>query len=469
MIFYVSNNKDFYIEPPLEISNMSLQIFLLLLCFIATAFFSAAEAALLSIGADRARQLIEEGGAKGKAMAFMILRPSELLSTILVGNSIANILAGSLTTSITAQYTGSNIVGLALGATTIVIIVFGEIMPKTIGRNYAESLSVFSIRALQILFYLLYPAIKSIVWFINRILGDKAEATGRMVTSDDIEFMISKAEKEKTMDSKQIDLLSSILEFPMIKVKDIMIPRLKINFIQEKWTFLEMMDYVRETGNSRYPVCDGILENISGFLHVKDLAFISDEAKKNFKIEKLLKAPFFVYEHMKIQSVFDHMNRKKVHLALVKDENGTVVGIVTLEDIVEEIFGEINDEHDDVDEKEKHLEEANLIEGIEVDGEMSLRELYSDYDIKISLNDNYSTLSGFLLDMLGNTFPEEGQIIVWEGLSFDLISVEDHVIKRIRIKDVDGEKHIFSKKQHAELVELGDKEATDQLHHESKE
>lgn len=414
----------------------------------------------MSIGADRARQLIEEGGSKGKAMAFMILRPSELLATILVGNNIANILAGSLTTSITASYTGSNIVGLALGATTVIVIIFGEIIPKTLGRSHAERFSVIFIRSLQILFYLLYPVIKSIVWFINSILGDSAESRGRMITRDDIEFMISKAEKEKTMDSKQIDLLSSILEFPMIKVKDIMISRMHVNYIESTWSFNQIMDYIRETGNSRYPVCEGELEDIVGFLHVKDLAFISDEEKKKFNVQKLLKPPFFVYEHMKIQAVFDHMNRKKVHLALVKDENGTVVGIVTLEDIIEEIFGEINDEHDDVDERERMLEEANLEEGIVVDGDISLRELYNDYDIKIPLNDNYSTLSGFLLDMLGNTFPEQGQIIVWEGLSFDLEVVEDHVIKQVHIKDVGGEKHIFSKKQHAELVEQSDLEAS---------
>ncbi len=418
---------------------------------------------MLSIGADRARQLIEEGGSKGEAMAFMILRPSELLATILVGNNIANILAGSITTSITARYTGSNIIGIGLGITTVVIIIFGELIPKTIGRTHAEKFSVFVIRTLQVLFYVLYPVIKSIVWFIGTILGDSAEVTGRMVTKDDIEFMISKAEKEKTMDSKQIDLLASILEFPMIKVKDIMISRVHVNYIQLKLSFIEMMDYARETGNSRYPVCDGELENIVGFLHVKDLAFVSDEQKANFKIATLLKPPFFVYEHMKIQSVFDHMNKKKVHLALVKDENGTVVGIVTLEDIIEEIFGEIHDEHDDVDEKTKALQEANLEEGIVVDGDISLREIYNDYDIKIPLNDNYSTLSGFLLDMLGNTFPEQDQMIVWEGLSFDLEIVEDHVIKQVRVRDVGGEKHIFSKKQHAELVELGDYEASKSL------
>ncbi len=418
----------------------------------------------MSIGVDRARQLIEEGGTKGKAMAFMILRPSELLTTILIGNNVANILAGAITTNVASRMTGSSIVGIALGMTTVITILFGELIPKTFARNHAERFSVIVIRSLQVLFYLLYPVVKSVVWFINTILGDSAEVTGRMVTKDDIEFMISKAEKERTMDSKQIDLLSSILEFPMIKVKDIMISRVRVNYGQVSWTFDEMMNYVRETGNSRYPVCDGELESIVGFLHVKDLAFVTDEEKKKFQLSKLLKPPFFVYEHMKIQSVFDHMNRKKVHLALVKDENGTVVGIVTLEDIIEEIFGEIHDEHDDVEEIEKGLEQANLEDGIVVDGDISLREVYNDYDIKIPLNDNYSTLAGFLLDMLGNTFPEQDQIIVWEGLSFDLEVVSDHVIKQVRIKDLDGEKHIFSKKEHAERVEKNDIEASLNLH-----
>lgn len=433
---------------------------MLLICFIASGFFSASEAALLSIGADRARQLIEEGGSRGKAMAFMILRPSELLSTILIGNNIANIFAGSLTTSIASKYSGSNIVGIAVGATTVIVIIFGELIPKTFGRAHAERLSVIFIRSLQVLFYVMYPIIKTLVWFINSILGESASQNGRMVTSDDIEFMINKAEKEKTMDSKQIDLLSSILEFPTIKVKDIMIPRTKINYIKKEWGYQDLIAFIKDTANTRYPVCDGELEDVVGFLHVKDLAFLSDKDKEKFEINKWLKAPFFVYEHMKIQAVFDHMNKKKVHLALVKDENGTIVGIVTLEDIVEEIFGEIHDEHDDVEEIEKKLDSADIEVGITVPGDMQLRELYQDYDIKIPLNDNFSTVSGFLLDMLGNNFPEEGQIIVWEGLSFELVSVLNFEIKEVKIRDVDGEKHIFSKKQHAELVEQTDIEAS---------
>src|SRR5690606_17381010 len=133
--------------------------------------------------------------------------------------------------------------------------------------------------------------------------------------------------------------------------------------------------------HSRYPGCEGSLDNTIGFLHVKDLAFIRGEEKKNFSFEKNLKRPFFVYEHMKIQAVFDYMNRKKVHLALVKDENGLVVGIITLEDIVEEILGEIQDEHDrDKAAILKEYSEDDLRTGVVVEGSISLRDLYNDYD-----------------------------------------------------------------------------------------
>lgn len=386
-------------------------------------------------------------------MAYMILKPSELLATILVGNNIANIMAGSITTAMTAQYTGSPIIGIALGLTTMIVVVFGELIPKTMGRAHAERLSVIFIRTLQVVFFILWPLIICLVWFIRTILGDSVNLNGRMVTKDDIEYMVNKAEKERTMDSKQIDLLASILEFPMIKVKDIMMPRIKVNYIQVNWTYDQVFDYIKETENSRYPVVDGELENIIGFLHLKDFFFLTDEEIENFDIKSLIKTPFFVYEHMKIQSVFDHMNKKKIHLALVKDENGTVVGIVSLEDIIEQIVGDINDEYDEAEEEVQSIEEAPLEEGILVDGEITLRDLYNDYDVKIPLNDNYSTLAGFILDMLGNTFPEQDQMIIWEGYSFMLEEVADHVIKQVRIKDVDGEKHIFSKKEHAEIVE----------------
>ncbi len=417
----------------------------LFICLIGSAFYSGSEAVLLSIGIDRAKQLMDEGGHHQKAMDFMANKPNEILTTILVGNNLVNVLAASLATTISARTFKSDALGISVGITTILILFFGEIIPKTFARAHAERLSTSVIRILQANYYLLYPLISSVTWFIQKILGNSSHISGRLITKDDIEYMVNRAEKEKTMDSKQIGLLNSILEFPTIKVKDIMIQRSKVKFIQKNDSFDDIIKMIKNDNHSRYPVCNETLDDIVGFLHVKDLSYVQFEDRNNFQVSKHLKKPFFVYEHMKIQAVFDHMNKKKVHLALIKDENGLIVGIITLEDIIEEIFGEIQDEHDTEEDIDQSNVKHNLEEGVVVDGGIQIRDLYTDYDIKIPLNDNFSTLTGFILDMLGNNFPEEGQIIVWQGLSFELSKVVNFEIVKIKITDVDGEKHLFSK------------------------
>jgi putative hemolysin len=402
-------------------------------------FYSGAEAALISIPVDRTKQLIEEGGARGKALEFLAEKPSDILTTILIGNNIVNIFVAALATNIANNVFKSDALAISVGVTTIFILIFGEIIPKTFARNKAETLAFPMIRILQVNYYLLFPVIKLFMLVITVILGDNAQLTNRVVTKDDIEFLVNKAEKENTIDSKQIDMLNSILEFPTIKVKDVMVPRAQVKGVHSHSSFAEVIELIRKVVHSRYPVFNGDIDNTIGFLHVKDLAFVTDDDRKNFTVEKYLKEPFFVYEHMKIQAVFDHMNRKKVHLALVKDENGLVVGIITLEDIMEEIFGEIQDEHDD-DEDFDEEEDFNIQLGIEVEATISLRDLYSDFDVKIPLNDNYSTLTGFVLDRLGNNFPKKGNLIFWDEFSFELTEVEDSHIIQVMIKNIGKEK-----------------------------
>lgn len=430
----------------------SLEILALFCCIVSSAFFSCAEAVIMSFGVDRAKQLIEQGGAKGRAMNFLADRPSELLVTILVGNNVANILAASLSTIIFARYFHEDAVAISAGLMTILILIFGEIAPKTFGRSHAEVLAVVAIRSLQAIYYLLWPIVEITVWLIHTVLGSNAELKGQVITKQDLEYFINKAEKEKTVDSKQLEMLNSIMEFPTIKVKDIMLPRKQVKYVRVDWSYEQIIGRVKEDNHSRYPVCRGDIDHTVGFLHVKDIAIVPEQQRKNFDVKKHIKAPFFVYEHMKIQAVFEHMNRKKVHLALVKDENGTVVGIVTLENIVEQIVGEIVDEHDEEINKANQIQ-TRLEHGVTVDAAISLRDLYNVYDVKIPLNDAYSTLAGFILDMLGNNFPDEGQIIVWEGYTFDLIKVDDQQIKKILIKDVDGEKHLYSKTEAREIAE----------------
>lgn len=418
-----------------------------------SAFFSGAEAALISIPSKRIKQLIEDGH-NSSVLTFLGSHSSELLTTILIGNNLVNIFVASYATLIAQSYFEDDAVSYSVGFTTILILIFGEIIPKTFMRNFAERLIIPVTIILRIFYYCLFPAVQLFMFIIKSVLGDGASLQERMITKDDIEFMVGEAEKERSIDSKQIDLLTSILEFPTIKVKDIMTPRTSVYAIKTDSSFEEIVALIDETKHSRYPVYSDDLDSTLGFIHVKDITLAAINDRANFDIIRYTNEPFFVYEHMKIQAVFDHMNRKKVHLALVKDENGLVVGIVTLEDIMEEIFGEIHDEHDDEEDMNLKDETNTLEAGIKVAGSISLRDLDSDYDVHIPLNDNYSTLRGFLLDMLGNNFPKQGNILFWEGLSFELLKVVDEEIEEVKIESTDGEKHLSTKSDAEEAVEV---------------
>lgn len=433
------------------------ELLILLVSLSLSAFFSGAEAALLSLPHEKAKQIADEHGIDTWAMKHWLEKPNDILTTILVGNNFVNILIASLSASISQRYFNNDALAISVGITTIAILLFGEIAPKTLGRGRAEKIAPFSLIILMGFYYALYPVVKAFMFIIKLVLGENANVRSRLVTKDDIEVMVEMAEEEKTIDSKQIDLLNSILEFPSIKVKDIMVPRTSIEGIKKTSSFEAIINLVREVAHSRYPVYQEDLDEVLGFLHVKDLAFVNPDERKNFDVTKYLKPPFFVYEHMKIQAVFDHMNRKKVHLALVKDENGLVVGMLTLEDIMEEIFGEIQDEHDD---EEDEIPGVKSEEGVLVPSTISLRDLYNEYDIKIPLNDNYSTLNGFLMEHLGNNFPKKGHMIIWDGFSFELIRVKNYEIKEVKIKSVNGD-HLRSSNGETEIT---DERAKEDLH-----
>jgi putative hemolysin len=419
-----------------------------------SAFFSGSEAALMSLPHEKAKQIAEEHGIDSWAMQHWLNKSNEIITTILVGNNFFNILLASLSASLAHRFFENDALAISVGVTTVAILLFGEIAPKTFARGSAEKVAPFCVVILMGFYFALFPVVKIFMKIIKLVLGENANVRSRAVTKDDIEVMVEMAEEGRSIDSKQIDLLNSILEFPSIKVKDIMVPRTSIEGIRRASNFDEIIRLVRDVAHSRYPVYEDDLDDVLGFLHVKDLAFVNEAERKDFDVTKYIKPPFFVYEHMKIHAVFDHMNRKKVHLALVKDENGIVVGMLTLEDIMEEIFGEIQDEHDD---EQDGIPGVESEEGVLVPSTISLRDLYNEFDIRIPLNDNYSTLNGFLMEQLGNSFPKKGHIIIWEGFSFELVRVKNYEIKEVKIKVVSGEQRIresqgtLSEKQNTDI------------------
>ena len=405
-----------------------------------SAFFSATEAAILSIPVNRMKQLADEDTTLGHAMNFVMKKPSEVLTTILVGNNFVNISVAAYTTKVSQQIFKSQAEAVAIGITTLLVLFFGEIIPKTFGRNIKEKNLAPFINIIKFLYYfpLSFIFVSVFTVFIKLVLGKRAHLIDRIITKDDIEFMVSEAEKVKSIDTKQINLLNSILEFSSIRVRDIMVPRQQIHAIKREATYDEVIQTVREVTHSRYPVYHESLDQILGFMHVKDLAFVDDI--KTFDVSQFIKEPFFVYDHMKIQAVFDHMNKMKVHLALVKNEIGLVVGIITLEDIMEEIMGEIQDEHDDEDDIDGPIDADLPQDKIIVEASISLRDLASDYNVKLPMSDSYSTLAGFILDKLGNNFPQTGNIIIYENFRFILTKVVHKEIKMVQIESSDNDK-----------------------------
>jgi len=208
-----------------------------------------------------------------------------------VGNNFFNILIASLSTSIAQGFFSNDAIAVSVGVTTVIILIFGEIAPKTIARGNSEKFAPFSIMVLMGFFYMMYPIVKIFTKVIQLVLGKNVNVRSRLVTKDDIEVMVEMAEEERSIDSKQIDLLNSILEFPSIKVKDIMVPRTQIKSLKKNSNFMDVIKMVQEMAHSRYPVYDENLDNVIGFLHIKDLVFSSPEEQKDFDISKYVKPP----------------------------------------------------------------------------------------------------------------------------------------------------------------------------------
>lgn len=410
----------------------AVEFLLIIVCLVFSAFFSASEAVVMSISVERTKQLIEEGGKKADALKFLISHPTELLTTILVGNNLVNTLIASFVTIIVSKLSFDYAIAVASGAATLIILIFGEISPKAFARSNAESFVHFVVTMLKITYFLMFPIVKPLSIFIKRILGKNATVKGRVVTTDDIEFLVTQAEEHQSIDAKHIDLINSILEFPLIRVRDIMVPRPQVDAIDINSTVEEIITTAKQHEFSRYPIYSDTLDNIVGFIHMKDF-LLAKESRPNAQLKDLIKEPFFVYDQMKIQSVFDRMNRNKVHMAVVKQETGTMVGIITLEDIMEQIFGEITDEHDQ--ETPGEIKKVRTVEeGIVISGNTPLRDLDQEYDIHIPMSEAYSTVTGFLLELLGNHFPKQQQIIYWDDYSFELTKVVNYQIDQVTIK-----------------------------------
>lgn len=404
----------------------------ILLGLLASFFFSGSETALTSLSEARTRQIIEESGNPKHRLRLWLDHPERLLTTLLFGNTLANIGLSALVTSMATRLGVPYAVGAATGVTTFVVLTFCEVAPKTLAKRQAERFAKATAPVVAFLYWLFLPATWLLLKLTNammRLLGEK-QTDRPSVTGAEIEYMIGLGSREGVLDDVKKQLLTSVLEFADILVKESMVPRTRIVGLEKSSTLEQVMAIVSESDHSRIPVFEERIDNIVGVLYVKDLArdLQHGMTAEGFKLDKYVRAPFFVPELMKISRLLREFQKRKIHMAVVVDEFGGTSGLVTLEDVVEEIVGEIQDEYDMEEKAVKALPDGRFL----AEGNASLRDVETALDIEFPEDGDYETLGGFLTAVSGRV-PITGSIVVWKGLGFTIRAADERHITKVEI------------------------------------
>jgi putative hemolysin len=430
---------------------------LLALAFLAgSAFCSGTETALTALGEARARQLREAGSRRARMLGLWVDHPERVLSTLLIGNTLVNIGAGALAASLGADIAAwgawnlATCVAATTAAATIVILFFGEIIPKTLGKRHPVRVSLATIPLVQAFCLALWPLSAGVTratsWFVGLFGG--GTAAGPAVTSEEIEYLIEMGTREGVLDEVKEELLNSVLEFADRVAKEIMVPRTRMVAIDREVAPEELVRIVTENPFSRIPVYDGSVDNVAGILLVREIIQeVRHGPQKAIALDRYLKPAFFVPEGMKISRLLKEMQKRRTHLAIVVDEFGGTSGLVTLEDVIEEIVGEIQDEAD--------VEAApvkSVAPGVWLaDASIPLHELEAFLnqrrdeaapdvpadetrppDVRFPEQGDYETLGGFITATAGRV-PPVGAIVTWDGLTLTVRAGDDRRVTRVEI------------------------------------
>ncbi len=425
-----------------------------------SAFCSGTETALTALGDARARQLRDAGGRRARMLGLWIDHPERVLSTLLIGNTLVAIGAGALAASIGADLAGwagwrhGSAVAAATAVATVVILFFGEIVPKTIAKNQPIPVALAAIPLVRAACWALWPvslgATRLTAAFF-RLVGVK-EPAGPGVTSEEIEYLIEMGTREGVLDEVKEELLNSVLEFADRVTKEIMVPRTRMVAIDRDAPADELVRVVTENPYSRMPVYQGSIDNVVGILLVRDIVpELRAGGGKALALDRVLKPAFFVPEQMKISRLLKEMQRRRTHLAVVVDEFGGTSGLVTLEDVLEEIVGEIQDEGD--------LEPAPVkavADGVWLaDAAVPLHDLEAYLnaaaaagaagerggdgpdgearnEVRFPEEGDYETLGGFVTATAGRV-PPVGSILAWDGLTFTVRAGDERRVTKVEI------------------------------------
>jgi len=437
---------------PGDSSGLQLLAIFIMLCL--SAFFSSAETALTTVNKMRVRTLAEAGNRQAIMLAKVTENPGKMLSTILVGNNIVNLSASAIMTTLAMQTFGSKAVGAATGILTLIILVFGEITPKTVSTLNAEKIALAYANAIYWLVMLMTPVIFLInqlsmgVLFLLRIDPKKKQDS---ITEDELRTIVKVSHEEGVIEMEEKKMINNVFDFGDSLAKDIMIPRIDMVMVDADITYEDLLEVFREERFTRIPVYEKSTDNVIGIINMKDLLLFDQNG--DFLVRDFLRQPLYTYEFKKTAELMMEMRKTFNNIVIVLDEYGATAGLITLEDMLEEIVGEIRDEYDEDEEDE--VREVAPGEYI-VEGAMKLDDLNDMLDLNLESED-YDSIGGLIIGQLEH-LPEQGEEVLYENLRLIVDQVEKNRIDKVHF-------YILSAEELEELEETAaaaaDSEAVD--------
>jgi len=400
-------------------------MYTLVVLILLSAFFSMSETALVALGNISLRHMLDKKIPRAKTVKKLKDNPHRLLTTILIGNNLVNVAAASIATSVAFQIIPNHAVAASTGALTLIILIFGEIIPKSTATHHSSSISLFVSKPLLILSYILSP----IIWLLDLVTGRFVKpAKTKKLTEEDLKVAVDLVEEAGELKKSEADLIDNVFEFDDINVSEIMTPRTDMLALEVNTDLKKKISSIMKAGYTRIPIYDTDLDHIVGILNVKDLIPALCKSK-DLSIKKLMYKPFFVPENKKINSMLKQFRKRKEHMAIVVDEHGLVTGLITLENVLEEIVGEIKDE---TDKTNPHVVKVNK-NTWDVLGKSDIEEVNDKIKSRFKESDDYDTISGLILDKL-ERIPQEEESLTIGKFVIDIVEVEDNRIIKVRIK-----------------------------------
>ncbi len=409
-------------------SSLTMLIILLIL-IILSAFFSSAETALTTVSKITIRSMIEEGNKKAIIVDKIINNQGKMLSAILIGNNLVNIIASALSTILAQNLFGQYAISFATGLLTIVVLIFGEITPKSLATLNALKLSLAYAKIIYSLMFLLTPAIfiiNKMAYFFMRLMGIDPTKKMASITETELRTIVDVSHEEGIIEKEERQMINNVFDFGDAIASDVMVPKIDMTMADINSTYDELIKIFRSEKYTRIPIYQDSTDNVIGIINMKDLLLYNPE--EIFDVRKYLRSAFYTYESKKLSELMMEMKKTSVNIVIVLDEYGVTAGLITLEDLLEEIVGEIHDEYDlDEDEPIKKISENIYI----LEGQMKIDDLNDYLGVNLS-SDDYDSIGGLIIEKL-DRLPTAGDKITIDSLSFKVTSMDKMRINYVEL------------------------------------